>query len=62
VDVAVINGTSGLVEKIELCTITLRDFYGTVHIFQNGKVSTLSNMTKDWSAMVFDIGVAYREN
>jgi moderate conductance mechanosensitive channel len=61
-DVAVINGTSGLVEKIELRTITLRDFYGTVHIFQNGKISTLSNMTKDWSAMVFDIGVAYKEN
>jgi small-conductance mechanosensitive channel len=61
-DVAVINGTGGLVEKIELRTITLRDFSGTVHIFQNGKISTLSNMTKDWSAMVFDIGVAYKEN
>jgi small conductance mechanosensitive channel len=33
-----------------------------VHIFQNGKISTLSNMTKGWSAMVFDIGVAYKEN
>jgi small-conductance mechanosensitive channel len=61
-DVAVINGTGGLVEKIELRTISLRDFSGTVHIFQNGKISTLSNMTKDWSAMVFDIGVAYKEN
>jgi small-conductance mechanosensitive channel len=61
-DVAVINGTGGLVEKIEFRTITLRDFSGTVHVFQNGKISTLSNMTKDWSAMVFDIGVAYKEN
>ena len=61
-DVAVINGTSGLVEKIELRTITLRDFNGTVHIFQNGKVNTLSNMTKEWSAIVFDIGVAYKED
>jgi moderate conductance mechanosensitive channel len=61
-DVAVINGTGGLVEKIELRTITLRDFSGVVHIFQNGKINTLSNMTKDWSAMVFDIGVAYKEN
>jgi len=61
-DVAVINGTGGLVEKIELRTITLRDFSGTVHIFQNGKISTLSNMTKGWSAMLFDIGVAYKEN
>ena len=61
-DVAIINGTSGLVEEIALRTITLRDFSGTVHIFQNGKVNTLSNMTKEWSAMVFDIGVAYKEN
>jgi len=61
-DVAIINGTGGLVEKIELRTITLRDFSGVVHIVQNGKISSLSNMTKDWSAMIFDIGVAYKED
>jgi len=61
-DVAIINGTGGLVEKIELRTITLRDFAGVVHIFQNGKINTLSNMTKEWSAIVLDIGVAYKEN
>lgn len=61
-DVAIINGTGGLVEKIEFRTTTLRDFSGVVHIFQNGKISEISNMTKDWSAMVFDIGVAYKEN
>lgn len=61
-DVAIINGTGGLVEKIELRTIQLRDFAGTVHIFQNGKINTMSNMTKEWSAMVFEIGVAYKED
>lgn len=61
-DVAVINGQAGLVEKIELRTITLRDFSGTVHIFQNGKISTMANMTKEWSAMVFDVRVAYKED
>jgi moderate conductance mechanosensitive channel len=61
-DVAVINGTGGSVEKVELRTITLRDFSGVVHIFQNGKINTLANMTKEWSAMVFDIGVAYKED
>src|SRR6056297_932551 len=61
-DVAIINGTGGLVEKIELRTITLRDFSGVVHVLQNGKINTISNMTKEWSAMVFDIGVAYKEN
>lgn len=61
-DVAIINGTGGLVEKIELRTITLRDFSGVVHVFQNGKINSISNMTKEWSAMVFDIGVAYKED
>lgn len=61
-DVAIINGTGGAVEEIALRTITLRDFAGVVHIFQNGKINTLSNMTKEWSAMVFDIGVAYKED
>jgi moderate conductance mechanosensitive channel len=61
-DVAIINGTGGTVENIELRTTTLRDFSGVIHIFQNGKISTISNMTKEWSAMVFDIGVAYKED
>jgi small-conductance mechanosensitive channel len=61
-DVAIINGTGGLVEALELRTITLRDFSGVVHVFQNGKIDTLANMTKEWSAMVFDIGVAYKED
>ena len=61
-DVAVVNGTGGLVENINLRTVTLRDLAGVVHTFQNGKINTLANMTKEWSAMVFDIGVAYKEN
>lgn len=60
-DVAIINGTGGLVEKIEMRTVTLRDFSGVVHVFQNGKINTLSNMTKEWSAVVLDIRVAYKE-
>lgn len=61
-DVVTLNGTSGSVEKIELRTITLRDSSGVVHIFQNGKINTISNMTKGWSAVVFNIGVAYKED
>ncbi len=61
-DVAVINGTGGTVETITFRTITLRDFSGVVHIFPNGGITTLSNMSKDWSAFVLDMGVAYRED
>lgn len=61
-DFAIINGTNGMVEKIELRTVTLRDASGVVHIFQNGKINTISNMTKEWSAIVIDMGVAYKED
>ena len=61
-DVATINGTSGLVESINLRTITLRDAGGVVHIFQNGSITTLANQTKVWSAMLFDIGISYRDD
>jgi small-conductance mechanosensitive channel len=61
-DVAIVNGTGGLVEAISFRTITLRDLSGTVHIFPNGTVTTLSNMTKDFSFYLMDIGVAYKED
>ena len=61
-DVAVINGTGGLVERISLRTTLLRDQTGTVHVIQNGKINSLANMTKDWSGAVFNIGVAYKED
>ncbi len=61
-DVAIVNGTGGLVEMLNFRTIVLRDLGGVVHVFPNGTVTTLSNLTNDWSAYVFDIGVAYKEN
>lgn len=61
-DVAVVNGTGGLVEKVNFRTLVLRDLGGVVHVFPNGTVTTLSNMTNDWSAYIFEIGVAYKEN
>ncbi|MGD8941293.1 MAG: mechanosensitive ion channel family protein [Gammaproteobacteria bacterium] len=61
-DVAIVNGTGGLVEKVNFRTIVLRDLSGTVHVFPNGTISTLANLTNEWSAYVFDIGVAYKED
>lgn len=61
-DVAVLNGTGGLVEAINLRTTVLRGLDGTVHVFRNGAVTTLSNMTHGYSYYVFDIGVAYKED
>lgn len=61
-DVAILNGTGGLVEKMNFRITSLRDLSGTVHIFPNGSINTLSNMTSEWSAYVFNVGVAYKEN
>jgi small conductance mechanosensitive channel len=61
-DVAVVNGTGGLVEAITFRTIVLRDLAGVVHVVPNGAITTLANMTKGWSGYVLDVGVAYKED
>ncbi|HXG52498.1 MAG TPA: mechanosensitive ion channel family protein [candidate division Zixibacteria bacterium] len=61
-DVAIINGTGGLVEAISFRTVVLRDLAGVVHVFPNGSINTLANMTKEWSGYVIDVGVGYRED
>ncbi len=61
-DVAIINGTGGLVEAVTFRTVILRDLSAVVHVFPNGSINTLSNMTKGWSAYVIDMGVAYKED
>jgi small conductance mechanosensitive channel len=61
-DIVLINGTGGLVEEINLRTTVLRGLDGTVHIFPNGAITTLSNMTREYSFYVFDVGVAYKED
>jgi len=50
------------VEKINLRMTILRDLAGNVHFVRNGEINVVTNMTKEYSRYVFDIGVAYREN
>ncbi len=61
-DVAVIDGTGGLVEAVNLRTTVLRDLEGTVHVFPNGSFERFSNRTKDYSYYVINVGVAYKED
>lgn len=61
-DVVQIAEKGGLVEKINLKTTILRDLAGNVHFVPNGKIDVVTNMTKDYSRYVFEIGVAYRED
>ena len=61
-DVAEINGTGGLVEAINLRTILLRDVRGAVHVFPCGSITTLANLTKDYSFALLDVQVHYRHD
>lgn len=61
-DVVQIADKGGLVENVNLRMITLRDLAGNVHFVRNGEITVVTNMTKEYSRYVFDIGVAYREN
>ncbi len=61
-DVVNINGEGGLVERVTLRITVLRDLAGNVHYIPNGSITSVMNMTKEFSYYVFNVGVAYREN
>lgn len=61
-EVAVIQGTGGLVEKITLRRTVLRDLSGAIHIFPNSRVEQASNLTRDWARINLNVSVAYKEN
>lgn len=61
-DVVDIDGTGGLVEGMTVRTIRLRDLSGNVHTIPFGSIATVTNMTRDFSYYLLDVGVAYREN
>ena len=49
-------------EEVNIRYTILRDLAGSIHYIRNGEITTVTNMTKDFSYYVFDIGVAYQEN
>tara|TARA_B100000459_G_scaffold140139_1_gene98887 strand:- start:176 stop:1594 length:1419 start_codon:yes stop_codon:yes gene_type:complete len=61
-DVVTVGGHTGVVEDLSIRTIKLRDVGGTVHTVPFGDVTTVENLTKDYSFALLDIGVAYRED
>lgn len=61
-DVVQIAGKTGIVEKINMRTTMLRDLAGNAHYVPNGTIDTVTNMTKEYSRYVFEVGVAYRED
>jgi small conductance mechanosensitive channel len=51
----------GSVERITLRSTHVRDLEGALHIVPNGEVRVVSNLTREWSRALVDVGVAYEE-
>ncbi|WP_162300867.1 mechanosensitive ion channel domain-containing protein [Alkalilacustris brevis] len=61
-DVVTAGGTTGVVEKLTIRSVGLRDVSGTYHLIPFSSVDMVSNFMKGFAFHVAEIGVAYREN
>jgi len=57
-----VSGVEGQVQHMTLRMVTLRDGQGIVHFVPNGGIAVVSNLTRDWSRALVDVGVAYHED
>jgi small conductance mechanosensitive channel len=61
-DVIRAAGVSGQVEHMNLRITVLRDLEGVAHFIPNGEIKVVSNLAKEWSRAVVNVGVAYQED
>lgn len=61
-DVVKLGDKAGVVEALSIRTVRLRDLTGTVHTIPFSSIEAVSNLTRDFSFYVFDMGIAYRED
>ena len=61
-DVVKLGDKAGVVEALSIRTVRLRDLAGVVHTIPFSTIEGVSNLTRDFSFHVFDLGIAYREN
>ena len=61
-DVVSAGGHAGVVESLSIRSIRMRDLSGHVHTIPFSTVDTVTNLTKEFSYYVFEVGVAYRED
>lgn len=58
-DVVEAAGKSGVVEKLTIRSVTIRDMTGTVHLIPFSSVDLVSNMVRGFSFYVTEVEVAY---
>jgi moderate conductance mechanosensitive channel len=61
-DVIEAAGKSGVVERMTMRVVVLRDLEGTMHVIPNGELKVVSNKTRGWARAVVDISVPYTED
>jgi moderate conductance mechanosensitive channel len=61
-DVIEAAGKSGVVEKMTMRVVVLRDLEGTMHVIPNGQINVVSNRTRGWARAVVDIAIPYTED
>jgi small conductance mechanosensitive channel len=61
-DVIEAAGKSGVVERMTMRVVVLRDLEGTMHVIPNGELKVVSNKTRDWARAVVDVTVPYTED
>ncbi len=61
-DVIEAGGRSGVVERMTLRVVVLRDLEGVMHVIPNSEIKVVSNMTRGWSRAVVDLSVTYNED
>lgn len=61
-DAIQIGDKTGIVEKIDLKMVVLRDTQGRVHYIRNGMIDIVTNLTRDFSYYVMDLNIPYKEN
>ncbi|MBU8543218.1 MULTISPECIES: mechanosensitive ion channel domain-containing protein [Roseomonadaceae] len=61
-DVVSVGGLAGVVEQLSIRSIRLRAQDGSIHIIPFSAVTTVTNMTRDFSFAVLDVSVGYGED
>ena len=61
-EVVTLGGKTGTVEKITIRSTWIRQATGDVHVFPNGEIRMVSNLTREWSKATVHVSVSYHSD
>jgi len=57
-DIIEVNGVGGVVERMTMRVVMLRDVHGVLHVIPNGSITMVSNRTRGWSRAVLVLSMS----